>query len=302
MQQNPLYVPCPDPKVDAPLAELKQHLVLFVNSPPGPKTAGSVYDLYLRTWGDPFRAYGSTAFGKRIREWSSAARRRFETHELPELRKYEDWGYVFSDNQQTDSWLFMFHGYEPASEPGKASFYRFEFDWRLAPERLMEFTQAVLQVVNCVSGYGGYVFQGLPRGPYGRSSFDQIYRWARRYWGVEVQNLDVTVNHMLEGYKCPSWLTIVSDRLPGISPAIVSAAESVAFQSWRSSGGTIQQAGSSPVLGDRNRAESLDSYEAIARALEPIQVKQHGAFGGSFFTEDRTMAWLRRFSEPRGFH
>ena len=187
MPENPLFIPCSDPMVHLPLAELKQHLLLFVDSSPGPRTARLVYDLYLRTWGDRFRIYAPTTLGSLPRDWSSATRHKFETSELPDLRQHEDWGYIFSDNQKTDSWLFMFHGYRPAAEAGKASFYRFEFDWQLAPERLLEFTQAVLQLVHCVSGYGGYVFQGQPRGPYGRLSFDQMYSWAWRYWGVEMQ-------------------------------------------------------------------------------------------------------------------
>ena len=75
------------------------------------------------------------------------------------------------------------------------------------------------------------------------------------------------------------------------------AAESAAFQFIRAPGGVILQAGSRPVLGDRNRLEPLDGYKAIARALEPIQVRRHGSFGGSRWTEENTMAWLRRFTE-----
>jgi hypothetical protein len=301
MPKNPLVAPSPDPASGQPLAELKQHLLLFVDSPPGPRTARAVYDLYLQTWGDRFRIYLPTTMGRLPRDWSPAARQRFEISELPDLRQHEDWGYVFSDNQTTDSWLFMFHGYASASEPGKASFYRFEFDWQLPPERLVEFARAVLEIVKCVSGYGGYIFQGQPRGPYGRSSFDAVYRWAWRYWGVDVQDLDVTVSHMLDGYKCPSWLTIIGERLAQRNPAAVRTAEGAALKAIPTPGGVILQAGPVPILGDRNRLEPLDAYEAIARALEPLQVTQHAKFGGSLWTDARTMAWLRRFTDPRGF-
>ena len=155
MPDNPLCVPSPDPKVELPLVELKQHLLLFVDSPPGPKTARLVYDLYLRTWGDRFRSYKSTWEGDLRHDWSPAARRRFETDELPELRRYDDWGYAFSDKRPRDSWIFTFHGYRPDSQRGKASFYRFEFDWQLEAEGLLAFTQAVLEIVRCVSGYAG---------------------------------------------------------------------------------------------------------------------------------------------------
>ncbi|NTX05819.1 type VI immunity family protein [Myxococcus sp. CA040A] len=285
--------------MEAPLAELKQHLLLFVESPPGPKTARAVYDLYRATWGERLTRYGATAFGEVMWDWSPAAQRRFEAQELPELRRRSHWGYVFSDGRPRDSWLFMFHGYRPVMEPGKASFFRFEFDWQLEPGRLLEFSEQVLSLVRCVSGYAGYMFQGQPLGPFGTSSFDQIYAWARRYWGVDVEDLDVTVDHMLEGYKCPSWLTVIGERLERREPAAVSAAEGSAFRAVRTPGGVLLQAGLRPVLGDQNRRESLEGYAAIARALEPLQVQRHGTFGGARWDESRTRAWLRRFTDPR---
>ncbi len=301
MVANPLYAPSPDPAVQVPLAELKQHLLLFVESPPGPKTARAVYDRYLATWGERFKTYSSTAFGELARDWSPAARQRFERQELPDLRQREHWGYVFSDGRASDSWLFMFHGYRPALEAGKASFYRFEFDWQLEPGRLLEFTEEVLCIVRCISGYAGYMFQGQPLGPFRKSSFDQFYAWARRYWGVDVEDLDVSVNHMLDGYRCPSWLTVMGERLERREPNAVSEAARAALRSVRTPGGMLLQAGPKPVLGDQNRRESLDGYAAIARALEPLQVRQHGTFGGSRWDESRTMAWLRRFTEPGGW-
>src|SRR5262249_53898878 len=147
--QNPLIALCSDPAVDLPLAELKQHLLLFVESPPGPKTARAVYELYFRTFGDRFRSYASTSAGRLLRPWSPGARRDFESHELTNLRQHEDWGYVFADDQKVDSWLFMFHGYRPFSEAGKASFYRFEFDWQVPSARLLEFALQVLKRIQC---------------------------------------------------------------------------------------------------------------------------------------------------------
>jgi hypothetical protein len=269
-----------------------------VDSPPGPKTVRAVFDLYLRFWGDRFTQYTSTALGNLPRAWNTNTRLLFEQAELPRLRSQEDWGYAFADDRRVDSWMFMVHGYKPFTEAGKASFYRFEFDWQLAPGKLVEFTQGVLSIVRCVSGYAGYMFQGLPRGRFGKSSFDQIFAWARRYWGVEAQDLDVTVDHMLAGYKCPSWLTIIGQSFAEKSPDVVPAAQAVAFRSIPTSGGMILQAGPAPELIDRNRNERFDTYAAIAHALLPIQVQTHAPFGGSRWTDDNTMAWLRRFTDP----
>ncbi len=301
MPANPLLSPSPDPALGIPLAELKQHLLLFVDTPPGPKTARAVYDLYLQTWGDPFRSYASTALGELPHDWTPAARRRFEQVELPELRRLRTWGYGFFDKRPTDAWLMMFHGYRPASEPGRAGFYRFEFDWALPAARLLQFTQDLLGIVRCVSGYAGYKFQAQANGPFGKSSFDQVYAWARRYWGVDAEDLDVTVRHMREAYKCPSWLTIIGQGLESKHPDAVAAAQSAAYGAQRLPGGVILQAGEAPELGDRHRQERLPNYEAIAQALLPLQVRDHGSFGGTRWTTDTTNGWLRRFTAPDAF-
>ena len=301
MPLNPLLVSAPDPAVQFPIAELKQHLLFFCTDPPGPRTARAVYDLYLSNWGDVFRVYAPTLAGSLPSAWTPAARRHFEDRELPDLRRHDHWGFTFSDDRSTDSWIFSFHGYRPASEPGKASFFRFEFDWLLPADRIAAFAEAVLKIVTSVSGYGGYIFQGLPNGPYGKLSFDQIYAFARRYWGVEAQDLDVTVDYMLDAYKAPTWLTVIGPTLEAKSPASVAAAAAAAHRATRTPGGVILQAGPAPTLGDRHRFERLDVYQAMARVLEPLQVVDHSSFGGTRWTDETTNAWLRRFSDPARF-
>src|SRR6267142_671655 len=101
LANNPLVEFAPDDGTGVPLAELKQHVLLFVESPPGPKTVRQVLELYFQTWGDPFVKYASTAFGSGSSEWADQARLRFITKELPRLRKHVDWGYSFSDGRKT---------------------------------------------------------------------------------------------------------------------------------------------------------------------------------------------------------
>src|SRR5947207_3036171 len=117
---SPLVKFSPDDPTGVPLAELKQHLLLFTASPPGPKTARRVLDLYFDMWGDPFVKYASTAFGSGPSEWNKPDRQRFLSSELPQLRQHVDWGYSFSDGRKTDSWMLMFHGYRPFTDAGKA--------------------------------------------------------------------------------------------------------------------------------------------------------------------------------------
>ncbi len=114
---NPLVELTDDPKDPIPLVELKQHLVIFVQDPPGPVSARRVYDLYLQNCGDIFKTYKSTFEGPLPQDWNPAARARFERDELPALRLTTDWGYGFSDDKPRDSWLFMFHEFVERKYP-----------------------------------------------------------------------------------------------------------------------------------------------------------------------------------------
>jgi hypothetical protein len=293
MSDNPFYEPAQD---GSPLIELKQGIVLYVPHPPNPATARLVYDYYLMHCGKRVRVYRSTAPGSQLKKWNQEAQRRFENQELPNIRQRDHWGYLFSDQEPKDSWLFMFHGYRPYSEPGKASFYRFDFDWQVDLTFLQDFAQGIIELVPCLSGFGGYYLQG--RLAFEKSSYNRMFALARRYWGVEAHNLDVTVNHMLEGYKCLNWLTIIGDQFRQKSPGAIEAAKQVAHSYHETPYATLLQAQAVPEFCDRHRQEVLDGYTALANALLPLQVTRHDPLGGDMWDEDNTMTYLRRFTHP----
>lgn len=296
MSEHHVSFPDAQDTAECPVAEIIQHVILFVETPPGPITARAVYDVYRSVWGDPFDYYAPTTFGNLRREWSEKARFRFENQELPDLRLHDDWGYMFWQDRPKDAWQFAFHGYKPVSEPGKASYYRFEFDRKVDPQKIKSFVSSLLQIVHCISGYAGYAFRGFDAGPHAKDSFDQRYRWAMRYKGVEMVETDVTAASMLNGYKSPNWLTVIGEPLRARAPEAVDSAMAVAHDARREPGGVVLQASEVPLMGDRNKQEAMPGYEAIARKLIPIQIKHHGSFGGSRWTEENTMDWLRRFT------
>jgi|GEM_PF-1741137 len=304
MPINPLIKFISEDRSTVPIAELKQHLIFYLDSPPGPKTVSKVLELYFNSWGDRFVEYSSTAFGSLMQPWNSQVQKQFEHNKLPDLRKVRDWGYAFSDGRGSDSWMLMFHGYKPVSEGNKASFYRFEFDWNVDTSALKKFTVDLLKIINCVSGNGGYVFQGQPRGPNSSISFEQIFLWAKRYWGVEVQDLDLTVQYMTDSFKCVNWLTIIGGNLAERNPRVIADAKKTAYQSIKINENFLFQASEMPLLGDQNRNEKLEEYVALARVLEPIQVVEHDSFGnetGPGWGKESTNAWNRRFTEPDRF-
>jgi hypothetical protein len=293
---NPIFELTPDQRDPKPLIELKQQLVIFVRDPPGPNAARKVYNTYIRYCGDIFKVFKSTFPFAILRKWGPEARSHFENKVLPDLRKFADWGYGFSDNKPTDSWLFMFHGFRPFRESDCASFYRFEFDWQVDSEFLRRFTEDLLGQIPFLSAYAGYFLQWRPSTQYNRLSLDRSFAYAMRHWGCEMVNVEFTAKEMNHGYKCVSWLTAIGQHLSLQFPEAMEQAKSVAYVHFTTPNGTVLQASEKPLLGDRNRLVELDGYVSIAKALKPMQIRTHSAFGGDKWTQDATLAWLRRFT------
>ena len=298
MPVNPILEMTEDRDDPVPLVELKQHLIVYVNGPPGPKSARKIYDFYLSYCGDRFKVYKATLPGSFLEEWTPDARQHFEQKLLPDLRVKAEWGYGFSDGKPRDSWLFMFHGFRPFQEPEMASFYRFEFDWQVSPAFLRGFAERLVQELSILSGYGGFFLQGRPGSEYDVASYDRIFALAMRYWGCEVVDVELTAEQMKKGYKCVNWLTIIGESFRSGFRTEMEKAKSVAYDYVESGFGTLLQATETPLLGDHNRLERMDGYVEVAKALLPLQITEHQSFGGNRWTDENTMAWIRRFTHP----
>lgn len=296
---NPILEWMPDSTDSKPLLELKQHLVIFVNDPPDSGLARSVYDSYLSRFGDVFKVYKSTSDYAILDDWTSESRRKFEDEELPKLQQYTDWGYGFSDDKPSGSWLFMFHGYRPFQEEDCASFFRFEFDWQIEPKVLRGFAEDLLGKCPILSGYAGYFLEWQPDSDFTILSLDRAFAYAMRYWGCEMVDIELTAQEMKKGYKCVNWLTLIGETFRAKFPAAVDKAASVAYDSRDISSSMLLQAAERPLLGDRNHLADLGGYMKIAEALLPLQIQQHESFRGDRWTDENTMAWLRRFTTPR---
>jgi hypothetical protein len=277
---------------------LKQHLILFVDGPPGPRTARRVYDVGMAHFGNIFKNYRSTAPGKPLEPWGPEAQALFETTLLPSLCSRETWGYGLSDGKPKDSWMMMFHGFRPSQEPDMASIYRFEFDWQVAPSRVRKLAEHLMNEFDFLSGYGGYFLQGRPRSKYTIVSSDRLFALAHRYWCVEIEDIEATAEQMKTGYKCVNWLTLIGEPFRSRFGAAIEQARSAAFDHYESASGVLLQSGETPILGDRNRQADLTPYAETATALLPLQIREHTAFWGPRWTEENTMAWIKRFTHP----
>jgi hypothetical protein len=124
-----------------------------------------------------------------------------------------------------------------------------------------------------------------------------MYALCRRYWGLEAWNLDLTVDFVRSGYKCPSWLTLIGDRLLEQKPDANADLKSISHYAVKRAHGLVFQSRERPEFIDRHRVEPYTGETAIATGLLPLQIKEHDDFGGPAW-EGNTMNWLYRFSNP----
>jgi hypothetical protein len=295
LNTNPISVVANDGSL---LVELKKGLVLYLAHPPGPATARTIYDLAMNRFASRIQAYRSTCPGSAPVPWTPSARSLFEGTILPKLRSRMDWGYMFSDGRGSDSLVFMFHGYRPHTEAGMASFVRFDFEWSFDSNELHSLARDLIGCMHCLSGFGGYYLQARFAPKYRPDAFDRVFGLAMRYWGAEAHNLDVSVNHLKDGFKCVNWLTILGNHLRSMAPEVIEQAKRAAHSHFETDHAILLQSELAPRLGDRNRNEWLNGYAAVANALLPLQVTEHAPFGGTLWDEDNTMRYLRRFTHP----
>jgi hypothetical protein len=281
-----------------PMYELKFGLILYTDYPPGPIRARAVFDLYLQWFGNRIRRWASTAPGETdLVRWDAHSYALFENTLLPELRKGIHWGYGFDDGREFDSWLFMFHAYRPASEPGRAGFFRFEFPWDVDQSVVKAFAVALADTVPFTSGFAGYMFKPAVDEV---DSYDAMYAVCQRYWGIEAWNLDVSVCYLREAYLSVNWLTLIGSGLSQRVPVALDEARAKAVAVHDATHGTIFQASDISLLGDRNAGERMEGYFAIAQALVPLQVTSFESFGGRCWTDENSLAWVQRFNKSIG--
>jgi hypothetical protein len=281
-----------------PVYELKFGLVFYLDRPPGPKRSRAVFDAYFSRFGGQIKRWASTAPGEaELYDWTSGSEQMFKTQLLPGIRSGIHWGYAFDDGAELDGNLFMLHGYRPASEPGRASFFRFEFPWNVSHDAVRELAAAVADAVPFVSAVGGYFFKPTLDEP---DAYDEMYGICQRYWGVDAWNLDMMVYYVRDAYPSVNWLTLIGSTLQAREPDAIDAARRGAWATQDLTHGVLLQAAESPTLGDRNAADPMPGYFALASALEPLQLIELESFGGRRWDDSNSLEWVQRFTSASG--
>jgi AcrR family transcriptional regulator len=154
------------------------------------------------------------------------------------------------------------------------------------------------------SGHGGLAFVYDPWRM--EPALDAIYASARRFWGIDIEDLNHTLPLMKSSIKGVSWITLVGSEFaskPQIEPALRRADTIPEVTVERHRHGVVMLAGSEPVVGDQNRPDrTLDPYYAVANLLRPLFLMQHPDFPSERFVKNgNTTGWIRRFIEPDGW-
>ena len=207
------------------------------------------------------------------------------------------------DDQQ-GSWSFNCQRIHLRSS-GLHAFVRVLFPLEFGYEMLRNLACSVAESVELYSGHGGLTFVYNPwlKAP----AFNHIYAQARRFWGIDVEDLNATLPLMKNAIKGISWITILGERLKSDCGTAVNVGRSctsipsVVVDHHKHS--CVITVGSQPVVGDRNRPDgTLDAYYAVACELKPWFLKNHPDFYGELFVNNgNTLGWIRRFVDPDGW-
>lgn len=279
-----------------PLIEVKMGIVLYLPTPAAIDTLRKIIIVYFNKFGSAIACFKSTTPGSFAKNWIDGSMDRFIQNDLHDLYRRTEWGYVFSDRSKGNSRLFMFHGFRPASQPGKASFLRFDFDDGVDHEQVRLFSEELITMTPFLSGSAGYFFFTRSNPHYVSQARDTEFCLARRYIGIEAQNIEVTAMHISQGLKCVNWITFIGKELMSKNQKAIECAKAAAYFSRESDNGILIQVASHPLIGDRNRNEKLFNYISVANALSGLQVSAHAPFGGGLWTEENTIEYCKRFN------
>lgn len=201
-------------------------------------------------------------------------------------------------------WSFLCRGIL-LKKSGLHAFVRFLMPLDTTPSLLHEAASSIADHVRLRSGHAG------PCSIYDsrliEDAFDAIYPLARRYWGLDLEDLNDTLPLTATRIKGINWLTLVGNALlaehPKVSAEIneLRGTPHVALEG--KAHGVVLRAGAEPVAGDQNHPDgSLDPYFAVGRALAPLHLDQHPDFPGKgFLRHGNTVGWIRRFADPHGW-
>lgn len=210
---------------------------------------------------------------------------------------------MFWDGQDRDMYCFSYRQVRDA-ERKPHTFVRFTLPVSLDPSTLVLLARRIGDRLLFASGHAGLQFGYAPS--FKHEAFTHIYPLARRYWAIDIEDLNGTLPLMQQHIKGISWLTLLGPKY--LESDALGAASAVCdidplLRRERLKGGVLFQVGDAPVPGDRHRASpELETMTRLGTALRELIVTEHPEFGGDgFASHGDTMGWLHRFDDADGW-
>lgn len=206
------------------------------------------------------------------------------------------------DGMEQGSTHFNIGSVDVDDPPGSASFVRMCFPLDTDPEALADIAEKLADSVDFISGHGGLALLYDAWNKY--DSFTHHYALARRWWGLDLEDLNVTLPWMNTSIKGAQWLTLVGHQFVhdfALEPEFGRFSSGVTVRSKHK--GVVIRAGQEPLAGDQHAvAPGLDAYEEVALALQRCTVDPPEEFtGDGFMANANTQGWFHRFFDPTGW-
>lgn len=258
----------------------------------------------LQLWTDVRRPIRSLSVQEAI---AAGVPRPYFAAERTRLREGRKFLAGYSDEQKPndadDGWSFQcgsIHRRNTGLHPFVRIVIPLNQDYRI----LAKSARMIADNVEVRSGHGGLTFT---YDPWAQSdALDRIYAQARRFWGVEVEEIVKTLPLMKDGIKSVNWLTLIGHEFtsrPEIQASLADLAKASNVVIEQRKYANLLIAGPQPVEGDQHRPDqSLAPYDAVAKALAPLFIKAHPDFSGERWVKNgNAIGWIRRFINPSGW-
>jgi hypothetical protein len=155
-------------------------------------------------------------------------------------------------------------------------------------------------------GSAGLVFQHTTGTLF--TAHKQMAALAKRYWGVQIQDMTALQWDALHGMPGVNWLTLIGKdfaesrgmNIEGIVSEVAKLAGDGVYHRVGAHGVALA-AGPKPLRGDINTSEDIGAYLSVARLIQPLLLTHHTPLSGPFAASEVLDAWLGRFSDPQSW-
>ncbi|QKC98172.1 DUF3396 domain-containing protein [Mesorhizobium sp. NZP2298] len=183
---------------------------------------------------------------------------------------------------------------------GLAWYVRFLFPLDFPVEQLTRLLRTLADRIDIYSGHGGPVF-AFARDKKDEA-FTEIYAKARRFWGVDIDMLDLIPFRMRSELKSPCWLNLLGAPFKddaGVAARIKDLRADADIAIFEQRFGTVFMLAAEPDSLDRNRlARKVLAYQQMAKVMDGFVLNGVGPLAGDGFISSPESAdeWLHRFS------